>query len=166
VRKFNVIKQGDVVLDLGAAPGGWSQVAKELVGEGGAVFAVDKARFPDIEDVSTMNLDLETEDAVEQLREWIGGPVDVVLSDMSPRLSGNWSMDQARSAHLSGIALTVGTKLLRRGGNAATKVFEGDLYNDYLASVKEHFSFVKGHRPKATISESAEIYVIAKGFRG
>jgi 23S rRNA (uridine2552-2'-O)-methyltransferase len=127
--------------------------------------AVDKARFPDIEDVSTMNLDLETEDAVEQLREWIGGSVDVVLSDMSPRLSGNWSMDQARSAHLSGIALTVGTKLLRRGGNAATKVFEGDMYNDYLASVKKHFSFVKGHRPKATISESAEIYVIAKGFR-
>jgi 23S rRNA (uridine2552-2'-O)-methyltransferase len=166
VKKFNLMKEGDTVLDLGAAPGGWSQVAKEIVGEAGTVLAVDRARIRDLEGVSTMTLDLETEGAVERLEEWTGGSVDVVLSDMSPRLSGNRSKDHALSVHLSGIALAVAAQVLRKGGNAVTKVFQGDMYDDYLDGVRKRFSFVKGHRPKATISESAEMYVIAKGFRG
>jgi len=166
VEKFNLMKEGDTVLDLGAAPGGWSQVAKEIVGEAGTVLAVDRARIRDLEGVSTMTLDLETEGAAERVREWTGGAVDVVLSDMSPRLSGNRSKDHALSVHLSGIALAVATQVLRKGGNAVMKVFQGDMYDDYLNSVRKRFSFVKGHRPKATISESAEMYVIAKGFRG
>ena len=166
VKKFNLIREGDTVLDLGAAPGGWSQVAKEIVGEAGTVLAVDRVRIRDMEGVSIMTLDLETEGAVERLKEWTGGTVDVVLSDMSPKLSGNRSKDHALSVHLSGMALAVADEVLRRGGKAVTKVFQGDMYNDYLDSVRKRFSFVKGHRPKATISESAEMYVIAKGFRG
>ncbi|MCK4367868.1 MAG: RlmE family RNA methyltransferase [Thermoplasmata archaeon] len=165
-KKFSIIRTGDVVLDLGAAPGGWSQIAKEIVGEAGTVLAVDRVRIRDMEGISTLTLDLDTQGAVEQLKEWIGGPADVVLSDISPRLSGNKTKDHALSVHLSGIALAVAAQVLRKGGNAVIKVFQGDVYDDYLDSVKKQFSFVKGHRPKATISESAEIYVIAKGFRG
>ena len=165
-KKFSIIRTGDVVLDLGAAPGGWSQIAKEIVGEAGTVLAVDRVRIRDMEGISTLTLDLDTQGAVEQLKEWIGGPADVVLSDMSPRLSGNKTKDHALSVHLSGIALAVAAQVLRKGGSAVIKVFQGDVYDDYLDSVKKQFSFVKGHRPKATISESAEIYVIAKGFRG
>lgn len=165
-KKFSIIRTGDVVLDLGAAPGGWSQIAKEIVGEAGTVLAVDRVRIRDMEGISTLTLDLDTQGAVEQLKEWIGGPADVVLSDISPRLSGNKTKDHALSVHLSGIALAVAAQVLRKGGSAVIKVFQGDVYDDYLDSVKKQFSFVKGHRPKATISESAEIYVIAKGFRG
>lgn len=166
VKKFNLIREGDTVLDLGAAPGGWSQVAKEIVGEAGTVLAVDRVRIRDMEGISIMTLDLETDGAVERLKEWAGGTVDVVLSDMSPKLSGNRSKDHALSVHLSGMALAVADQMLRKGGKAVTKVFQGDMYNDYLDSVRKRFSFVKGHRPEATISESAEMYVIAKGFRG
>ena len=166
IQKFGVISRGDVVLDLGAAPGGWSQVALETVGEKGAVFAVDRVRIREIEGVSTTRLDLEDEDAPARLREWIGGTADVVLSDMSPKLSGNKARDQGMSVHLSGIALEVARRTLCGGGNAVIKIFQGDMYEEFLQNVRRHFSFVKAHRPKATISESAEIYVVAKGFRG
>ncbi|MFQ5909990.1 MAG: RlmE family RNA methyltransferase [Thermoplasmata archaeon] len=165
-KKFHVIRRGGTVVDLGAAPGGWSQIAKELVGEKGAVFAVDRVRMRELEGVSTMTLDLEKKDAADRLQEWVGGQVDVVMSDMSPRISGNKSKDHALSVHLSMIALGLAERMLRSGGNAVIKVFQGDMYDDFLIKVKREFSFVKGHRPKATISESSEMYVIAKGFRG
>ncbi|MFQ6128293.1 MAG: RlmE family RNA methyltransferase [Thermoplasmata archaeon] len=166
VKKFHVIKRGDTVLDLGSAPGGWSQVAKEIVGQAGTVFAVDKVRMRDLDGVSVMTLDLEGEEATERLKEWIDGRVDVVLSDMSPRLSGNRNRDHALSVHLSEIALGIASGVLKSGGNAVIKIFQGEMYEDYLRKVRAQFGFVKGHRPRATISESAEIYVIAKGFRG
>ncbi|MFQ6106071.1 MAG: RlmE family RNA methyltransferase [Thermoplasmata archaeon] len=165
VKKFDVIGPRDIVLDLGAAPGGWSQVALEVVGEEGAVFAVDRVRIREMDSVSTRKLDLESEGAAERLQDWIDGQVDVVLSDMSPRLSGNKNRDHALSVHLSKIALEIATQMLKTGGNTVIKIFQGDMYNDFLNEVKSRFAFVKGHRPKATISESAEIYVVAKGFR-
>jgi len=166
VKKFHVMRKGDIVLDLGAAPGGWSQAAKEIVGHAGRVFAVDKSHMREIDGVSVMTLDLDSEGAVEKLTEWIGGPASVVISDMSPRISGNWTMDHARSVHLSEIALRVAERVLEKGGNAVIKIFQGEMYDGYLRRVKGKFDFVKGHRPKAVISESAEIYVVAKGFKG
>lgn len=166
VKKFHVLRKSDTVLDLGAAPGGWSQVAKEIVGPAGKVFAVDKSRMREIEGVSVIALDLDSDGALEKLTEWIGEPANVVISDMSPRISGNWTMDHARSVHLCEIALRIAERVLEKGGNAVIKIFQGEMYDDYLRKVKTKFDFVKGHRPKAVISESAEIYVVAKGFKG
>ncbi|MDX1610961.1 MAG: RlmE family RNA methyltransferase [Candidatus Thermoplasmatota archaeon] len=163
--RYNILSKGDVVVDLGAAPGGWSQVALEKVGMGGMVIGVDLKEI-EAEGVIAIRGDMTKDETLAQVREAAGGPVDVVLSDMSPRISGNYSMDHARSVHLSQIALQAALKLLRPGGHFAVKVFQGDLFKGFYDEVGEHFSFHKGQSPKATRKGSSEAYVIGKGFHG
>ncbi len=161
---FDLIYEGDTVLDLGAAPGGWSQVARLLVGAAGRVVAVDRHGMKPIEGVEVWRADLTGPEAVEALAAEVG-PADVVLSDMAPKLSGTKSYDHARSMELGRIALQVATRLLRPGGNFLCKVFQGDLYPGFLREVAAHFEVCKGHAPEASRSASREIYVVAKGFR-
>lgn len=162
--RFEVLQIGDRVVDLGASPGGWSQVASELVGTAGKVVSVDIKRMRPIERVEFIVGDIREKKTVERLLEALGGSADIVISDMAPNISGNYSTDHARSIELCEYALGVAKQALREGGSLVVKVFEGDLYPAYLAELKKNFRNVKGHSPRASRPASSEIYVIARGF--
>ncbi|MBE0523293.1 MAG: TRAM domain-containing protein [Methanosarcinales archaeon] len=161
--KHQIIKPGDSVVDLGAAPGGWLQMAKEL--SGGRVVGVDLQKIDPIEGVETMKGDITSEKTLKRIEEIIGEQgADAVICDAAPNLTGNWSLDHGRSIDLCQSALNLATQLLMPGGNFVVKVFQGDLFKDFLDEVKEHFVYVRSYTPKASRKQSAEIYVIGKKF--
>ena len=159
--KFHLIKKGDSVVDLGAAPGGWLQVAQKLSG-GGKVVGVDLEGIAPIPGVLTFRADITHESTVELVKQALGGEADVVICDAAPNLSGAWDRDHAISIDLARSALAVAKKLLRPKGNFLVKVFQGDMFEDYLAEVKLEFVKVQAHSPAASRKESAETYVVAK----
>lgn len=161
--RHSVIKKGDTVIDLGAAPGGWSQVAKELVGLKGKVLAVDIQNIQPIEGVIFLEGDITKQESVEKILS-IVSKADVIISDMSPNITGNYSMDHARSIHLAESALGLTKKVLRAGGNFVVKVFEGDAYKEFFESVRTEFKQCKAYTPDASRKSSSEIYVIGKRF--
>lgn len=159
--KFKIIKTGDTVVDLGAAPGGWLQVAKEL--SGGKVVGVDILAIEEIEGVDTIKGDIRLDRTIEKIRAMIKeGRADVVLCDAAPNLSGSWSYDHARSIDLATCAFECARKLLKNGGSFAVKVFQGDMFPDYLNKVRVCFGKVQAFSPVASRTQSAEIYVIGK----
>ncbi|MCX6651627.1 MAG: RlmE family RNA methyltransferase [Methanomassiliicoccales archaeon] len=161
---FKIIKRGSTVVDLGAAPGGWLQVTAERVGPKGKVVGVDLQPIEPLEGVQTIKGDVRNQAVRDELLALTGGRVDLVMSDMSPNISGSYSMDHARSIELCEMALDFAMRTLSPGGRLLMKMFEGDLSNDFLAEVKKHFATVKRYSPEASRSSSSEIYVIAKGF--
>ncbi|MBI0584584.1 MAG: RlmE family RNA methyltransferase [Methanomassiliicoccus sp.] len=164
--RFHIFKEGGSVVDLGAAPGGWLQIAKERVGPKGKVVGVDLQHIDPIEGVRTIRGDMTKPETVEALRSLLDGRADVVISDMSPNISGSYSMDHARSVDLCAHALEFARQTLRPGGSLVMKIFEGDMINEFLAEVRKDFSSVRLHSPKASRSSSSEIYIVAKGFKG
>ena len=159
--KFQIIKKGDTVVDLGAAPGGWLQVAKEL--SGGIVVGVDILAIEEIEGVDLIKGDIRLDKTIEKIREKIKSDrVDVVICDAAPNLSGSWSYDHARSIDLSTSALECARKILKNGGSFAVKVFQGDMFPDFLNKVRGIFGKVQAFSPEASRQQSAEIYVIGK----
>lgn len=164
--RFHLLSKGDTVVDLGASPGGWLQVAKEIVGPSGKVVGVDLQSIADIEGVVTIRGDMREKSTVEELISAVGEEVDVVLSDMSPDISGNYSMDHARSVHLVEISLEVAVEILKEGGSMVAKVFQGDMLDSLLDQIRPAFDSVKMHSPKASRSSSSEIYIVARRFRG
>ncbi|OKY79228.1 MAG: 23S rRNA U2552 (ribose-2'-O)-methylase RlmE/FtsJ [Candidatus Methanohalarchaeum thermophilum] len=160
--KFDILEKGDSVVDLGAAPGGWLQVAKEITG-GNQVLGIDRVQISSLEGVKTVKADINSEEIIKTIKDKIG-EVDVVLSDVSPDLSGNWNVDHARSIDLSRRALEISKHILKPRGNLLVKVFQGDMYNKFYKEVKNNFGFVKATSPDASRDESAEIYVIGKNF--
>jgi 23S rRNA (uridine2552-2'-O)-methyltransferase len=164
--RFHILRRGAKIVDLGAAPGGWLQVAKESVGPTGKVVGLDLQSIEPIEGVLTIRGDIREEQTVQELLSLIGGKVDVVLSDMSPRISGSYSVDHARSVELCNHGLVFATKVLKKGGSMAMKIFQGDLMKEYMSEVGKHFSEVRLHGPKASRSSSSEIYIIARDFSG
>ncbi len=159
--KFRIIKKGDIVVDLGAAPGGWLQVAREL--SGGIVVGVDILPIDDIEGVCLIKGDIRLENTIEKIKEKIKKDgADVVICDAAPNLSGTWSYDHARSIDLATSALVCARKILKQGGDFAVKVFQGDMFPDFLEKVRDNFGRVKAFSPEASRSQSAEIYVIGK----
>ena len=169
VNKFEVIKRGDTVVDLGAAPGGWSQVAKGLVGEKGMVISVDLQQIKELEDVVTIKSDItnikETVAAIRE-KQFSNGrdSVDVVISDVSPQLSGKRDYDHFRSFDLSRSALSIASALLRKDGNFVAKIFQGVCYNKFYEAVKGEFGYTRAYSPEASRKRSAEVYVIGKDF--
>ncbi|NYT12444.1 MAG: RlmE family RNA methyltransferase [Methanomassiliicoccales archaeon] len=163
--KFHLLREGYRVVDLGAAPGGWLQVAKEAVGPSGKVVGVDLQTIPPIDGVETIRGDLRKEETVGRLLAALEGEADVVLSDMSPNISGHYSTDHARSVGLVETALSIAKVTLRPGGSFLAKVFEGDMIRDLRRVVESCFKEVKLHSPKASRSSSSEIYIIARGFQ-
>lgn len=164
--RFHILRKGARVVDLGAAPGGWLQVAREVVGPTGKVVGLDMQSIEPIDDVIVIRGDIREEETVNELFSQIGGKVDVVLSDMSPHISGSYSMDHARSVELCNHGLAFASKVLKKRGCMVMKIFQGDLMQDFLAEVRKHFGEVRLHGPKASRSSSSEIYIIAKGFLG
>jgi 23S rRNA (uridine2552-2'-O)-methyltransferase len=164
--RFHLIPNNGIVLDLGAAPGGWSQVAKELVGTQGIVIGVDLSSIKPIDDVQFLQGDVTKTETLEQIKDLMNGKnADVILSDMSPDISGNYSVDQARSAWLCESALHVVTQLLQPGGHFICKIFEGEDTKAFIEKVKHQFMVVKTFSPEATRKSSSEVYIIAKSFK-
>jgi 23S rRNA (uridine2552-2'-O)-methyltransferase len=162
--RFDVIRIGDRVVDLGASPGGWSQVAAERVGTAGKVVSSDIKRMRKLDNVDFVYGDIREKSTVEAILALLGGAADVVISDMAPNISGNYSIDHARSIELCEYALEFAKQSLHQGGTLVVKVFEGDMYPEFLAKLKKNFRNVKGHNPNASRPSSSEIYVIATGF--
>lgn len=169
--EFRLFKAGDVVIDLGAAPGGWSQAAVEIVGPTGRVIGVDLDSVDPMEGAVFVRGDMTRPETVAQVRALLVAegrelPVKAVISDMSPSLSGHYDKDQAESAWLCSHALDFAEKVLAPGGNFVCKIFEGSDYPEFLAGLKNRFGYVKPKRPQATRKSSSEVYLIAKGYKG
>ncbi len=165
-KRFQIIPKKAVVLDLGAAPGGWSQIASDLVGAEGTVIAADLSPIKPLPNVHTIQGDVTQPETLERIKERMEShKADIVLSDMSPDISGNYSVDQARSAYLCECALTVATQLLEPGGNFVCKIFEGEDTKGFLEKVRRHFASVRTFAPEATRKSSSEVYIIAKRYK-
>ncbi|MEM3665570.1 MAG: RlmE family RNA methyltransferase [Candidatus Bathyarchaeia archaeon] len=162
VKKYNFMKKGDVVVDLGCAPGGWIQASREIVGSKGFVLGVDlKSTQPFKEhNVRTIIGDISEEETLQQIFELLPRKADVVISDASPNISGIWEIDHARQIDLAQHALKIALKILKPSGNFFVKVFQGDMLNDFIEKVMEHFEFVKAIKPPASRVKSSEIFVL------
>ncbi|MEC8707077.1 MAG: RlmE family RNA methyltransferase [Candidatus Thermoplasmatota archaeon] len=160
--RSKIFKNGDKVLDLGAAPGGWSQVALEFIGEEGKLVGVDLQHILPLTGAIFIQGDLRESETREQLQELMP-KADVVISDMSPNLSGNYSVDQARSVELSSLALEIAAE--RKASAFVVKVFEGSDFQEYRKAVIDEFGSVRTLSPEASRKQSSEVYLIAKRKR-
>lgn len=165
-RDYGLFRPGAVVVDLGAAPGGWSQVARERVGPRGRVLAVDRVRMASLEGVEFLRGDFTDPLFLAVLFEALGKPAGVVVSDMAPHLSGNKTYDAARTLELAEAARSFAVRALRPGGSLLVKVFQGQGYREFLERVSQDFQGTKGVKPRASAPGSAEIYVLAMGKIG
>jgi len=161
-RTAGLLGEGDTVVDLGAAPGGWLQVAREAVGADGRVVGVDRQRIDPIDGVETIRGDVTEESTREAIRE-AAGEADVVLSDMAPNMTGEYSLDHARSVHLARQAFETGLDLLAPGGDCAVKVFEGPDVADLREAMEREFEYVRAVHPEASRDASSELYLVGKG---
>lgn len=158
-----LFKPGMVALDLGAAPGGWSQYAAERIGKSGKIIALDLLPVEEIPGVTFIQGDFREEDILAQLMaELAGRPVDVVLSDMAPNMSGNRVVDQARGMHLAELALETVRETLKPGGAFVTKLFQGPDVDAYVKEVRALFTSVAVRKPKASRDRSPEVYLVGK----
>ena len=166
-RKFQFIKPRDVVVDLGAAPGGWLQVARKIVGAKGFVLGVDLINIKPLEcaNVVTIVGDIIEPETVDRIAAILPRKADIVISDVSPHVSGIWEVDHARQVDLANKSLQIASSVLKGDGNFFVKVFQGELFNSFLNSVKKSFTDVKVIKPRASRKESAEIYVLGLGFK-
>ena len=158
-KRSKIFKEGSIVLDLGAAPGGWSQVAIEYIGEEGKLVGVDLQHILPLKGAQFIQGDLREKEIREEL-ERLAPKADAVISDMSPNLSGNYSVDQARSVELSSLALEIATE--RRAKFFVCKVFEGSDFKEFRKSVIDEFGSVRTLSPEASRKQSSEVYLIAK----
>ena len=164
---YRFIKRGDVVVDLGAAPGGWIQAVRKIVGKTGFVLGVDlKPIAPfSYEYVRTIIADMTEPETLQQIQSFLPRKADAVISDASPNISGVWEVDQACQIDLATQAMRLALCLLRPRGNFFVKLFEGDLFNDFIQTVKQHFETVKIIKPKASRQQSSEMYLLAMGLK-
>ena len=167
VQKYHFLRRGDVVVDLGAAPGGWLQASREIVGNEGFVLGVDMKSVQPIEasNVHTIIGDIADGETHKLVGTILPSAADVVASDVSPSVSGVWEVDHARQMDLAVTSLTFARKFLKANGNLFVKVFQGDLFEDFIDRVKQHFVRVKIMKPKASRTRSAEIYVLGMGLK-
>lgn len=162
VRKHHFIKKGDVVVDLGAAPGGWVQAARRIVGSRGFVLGVDLKSiepFPE-GNVRTVIGDITEQETLQQILEFLPRKADAVISDASPNISGIWEVDHARQIDLALHALELALEMLKFAGNFFVKVFQGDMLDDFVNRVKQHFEVVKIIKPKASRAKSSEMFIL------
>jgi 23S rRNA (uridine2552-2'-O)-methyltransferase len=167
VEKYHFIKRGDVVVDLGAAPGGWVQTAKKIVGNKGFVLGVDLKSiepFPQ-EYVRTIVADITEPETPKQMLDFLPRKADVVLSDASPNISGVWEVDHARQIDLATQALTIALELLGPSGSFFVKVFEGDMLYGFIKTVEKNFETVKVIKPKASRAKSSELFILGMNAR-
>jgi len=165
-KKQRLFRNGSVVLDLGAAPGGWSQYAAQKVLPKGRIIAIDLLEIEPLDGVEFIQGDFTADIALQQLLAALGeDKADLVMSDMAPNISGMRSVDQPRSMYLAELALDLAVQTLKSGGAFVTKVFMGEGFEELIGSCRERFSSVKVQKPAASRTESRETYIAARGFR-
>ena len=161
-----LMSSGMKVVDLGAAPGGWSQLASKLVGENGQVIACDILPMDPIAGVSFLQGDFREEAVLDAIVGRAGDKnVDVILSDMAPNTSGNTAVDQAKAMYLCELALDMCHQVLKENGSFAIKVFQGEGFSEYFQLIKKLFKNVKTRKPDASRARSREVYLVATGFK-
>ncbi|MDH5420164.1 MAG: RlmE family RNA methyltransferase, partial [Candidatus Bathyarchaeota archaeon] len=160
-------KPGYVVVDLGAAPGGWTQASRRIVGSSGFVLGIDLKRVEPIDspNVRTITGDVTDSQITQSIRELLPRSPNVIISDVSPNISGVWELDHARQIDLARQSLRIATSVLKPRGNFFVKAFQGDMLHDFVEEVKHYFSFVKLIKPKASRAKSSELYVLGMDFR-
>ncbi|MGB9675983.1 MAG: RlmE family RNA methyltransferase [Candidatus Bathyarchaeales archaeon] len=162
VEKYHFMGKGDVVVDLGAAPGGWLQAARKIVGKKGFVLGVDLKHiepFPE-DNIRIIIGDITEQETVEQILSMLPRLADVVISDASPNISGVWEVDHARQIDLARHALEIAKKTLKPYGNFFVKVFQGDMLDDFIKKVGGHFEVMRVIKPKASRAKSSEIFIL------
>jgi 23S rRNA (uridine2552-2'-O)-methyltransferase len=164
--KHHLLRPGARVVDLGAAPGGWSQVAAKRIGERGRVVAIDVLDMEPIAGVEFARIDFLDPDAPSRLRAMLDGPADVVLSDMAANATGHRRTDHLKIMALVEAAAQFASEVLKPGGSFLAKVIQGGTEGALLAALKRDFAAVKHVKPAASRADSAELYVLATGFRG
>ncbi|MCJ2513592.1 MAG: RlmE family RNA methyltransferase [Candidatus Thermoplasmatota archaeon] len=163
--KFKIIKKTDFVLDLGAAPGGWSQVSNEIIGKNGKIIGIDLLNIKPIDGIQFLQEDITEKSTILKIIKIVGeNGVDVLLSDMSPNISGNYSIDHANSVHLCKQSLNLVDKILKDNGNFLCKLFMGEEFDDFIKIFKNKFKNVKLYSPPASRKSSSEIYIIGRNF--
>ena len=161
-KRSKIFRKDDTVLDLGAAPGGWSQIALEYIGEDGKLIGVDLQHILPLKGAQFLQGDIREPETRKELEKLVP-KADVVLSDMSPNLSGNYSVDQARSVELASFALEIASE--RKANSFVVKVFEGSDFQDFRKAVIDEFGSVRTLSPEASRKQSSEVYLIAKRKR-
>jgi 23S rRNA (uridine2552-2'-O)-methyltransferase len=164
--KDRLIRPGTVLADLGSTPGSWSQVASRLVGDQGKVFALDILPMDPVPGVEFIQGDFREQEVLDQFVELLGGrALDVVISDMAPNISGMNAIDQARSFHLTELALEFAREHLKPGGHFLVKVFQGSEFQSYLKELRGLFGEVATRKPKASRDRSSEVYLLGRDRR-
>ena len=165
VKKYNLLKGVHTIVELCSSPGGWTQVLKEL-DSSLQIVAVDLASMPPLEGVKFIQGDILDEQVIERIEALTGGSVDLVLSDCSPKVTGQWDLDVARQLSLVEGTIDIAHRLLGNKGKVLTKVFQGPGFQEFLQSVRKKFNSVKLIKPDASRKTSAEMYLLAAGPRG
>ena len=165
-KKFHFLRKGARILDLGAAPGGWSQVAAARLGDTGKIVAMDILEMEPITGAEVLKADMLAEETPALLKAALGGPADLVLSDMAAPTTGHRPTDHLRTMNLLEAALDMAEEVLKPGGTFVGKVFQGGATGELLARIKRSFADVKHVKPPASRAESVELYLVATGFKG
>ncbi len=164
--KDRLLKPGMVVIDLGAAPGGWTQIVTTKVGERGKVIAVDILEMDPIPGAEIITGDFREDEVLQQILDLLdGSPVDLVLSDMAPNTSGVKTVDQPRMIYLAELTLELAKTVLKPNGDMCLKIFQGEGFEPYLKLCRQAFTKVISRKPKASRARSREIYLLARGYR-
>ena len=161
--KFKLLTKGDSVLDLGSAPGGWLKALKDIVGEKGIVLGVDLQPITPLPKVKFILGDITDDNTLNEIREILPS-FDVITSDCSPNVSGNWEVDHARQIYLAEKSLELCEQLLTEGGNFIVKVFQGEFFNEFIEKMKKMFEKVIISKPDASRKRSSEIYVVGRRY--
>ena len=165
--KDKLLKSGMKVVDLGAAPGGWSQIAGRLIGDKGKVVASDILEMAPLPGVTFVQGDFTEDDVYQEILKAIGDEhADLVISDMAPNMSGNSAVDQPQSMYLVELALDMASQVLRPGGNFLVKVFQGEGFDEYLKTMRGMFTSVVTRKPDASRARSREVYLLGRQFKG
>lgn len=164
--KDQIIKPGMNIIDLGAAPGGWSQFAREIIGKKDKIIALDILPMEPIDGVDFIQGDFREQGVLDELYAVLdGAEINLVMSDMAPNMSGNKAVDQPRSIYLGELALETAKAVLTKGGTFLVKLFHGEGFEEFYQEVQKSFSKVVIRKPKASRPRSNEVYILAKGFK-
>ena len=165
-KAYRILGAGFYALDLGCAPGGWTQIAVKLVGNQGKVLGVDTSYVEEIEGAEIIRGDIEDGSIVDDIMEYFERKVNAVICDLSPQVSGNWSVDHAKQISLNYAAANIMDKVLTSKGNAVFKVFDGEYTTEFRDYLKKKFAKIKLTKPQASRKQSSELYFVCLGYLG
>jgi 23S rRNA (uridine2552-2'-O)-methyltransferase len=163
-KSYRIIGPGSYVLDLGCAPGGWLQVAQKISGNKGKVLGIDLSFVEEIPNVKIIQFDIENPNVVDEIISYFGKKVDSLICDLSPQVSGNWSVDHATQISLNYSVVKIMDQVLTKKGNALFKVFDGEYSAEFFDFMKKKFIKTKRTKPKASRKPSSELYCICMGY--